>query len=327
MRTRRWLLNTMTAAILAMLGACGGGGDGDGGGGPTIDITATNRDVIAHATVAGMVALNPLAMAPIGAGSSASTGLMSAWPTQLNARLAKAWPQREAPQAVYGPTEVPCDISGSMTVTYDDRDPPNLSVGDSITSVFHACVDVAGETMNGTETMRFTQGSESSFSAQITMTDYSYSSAKHSVTFNGRAVLDFAQQSASLFTARATADGPVTVALSLAHLAYVDTVTLLDGFVVDDTLDTSIGRTLSTGGGLLQSANAGGIVEMTTMADAPITKYAVDAYPRAGVVRVEGKDSTLQMTVLSADQVQLDLDADGNGSFESTETVAWDWLL
>jgi hypothetical protein len=327
MRTRRWLLNMMTAAILAMLGACGGGGDGDGGGGPTIDITATNRDVIAHATVAGMVALNPLAMAPIGAGSSASTGLMSAWPTQLNARLAKAWPQREAPQAVYGPTEVPCDISGSMTVTYDDRDPPNLSVGDSITSVFHACVDVAGETMNGTETMRFTQGSESSFSAQITMTDYSYSSAKHSVTFNGRAVLDFAQQSASLFTARATADGPVTVALSLAHLAYVDTVTLLDGFVVDDTLDTSIGRTLSTGGGLLQSANAGGIVEMTTMADAPITKYAVDAYPRAGVVRVEGKDSTLQMTVLSADQVQLDLDADGNGSFESTETVAWDWLL
>lgn len=327
MKNRRWLLNTMTAAILAMLGACGGGGDGDGGGGPTIDITATNRDVIAHATVAGMVALNPLAMAPIGAGSSASTGLMSAWPTQLNARLAKAWPQREAPQAVYGPTEVPCDISGSMTVTYDDRDPPNLSVGDSITSVFHACVDVAGETMNGTETMRFTQGSESSFSAQITMTDYSYSSAKHSVTFNGRAVLDFAQQSASLFTARATADGPVTVALSLAHLAYVDTVTLLDGFVVDDTLDTSIGRTLSTGGGLLQSANAGGIVEMTTMADAPITKYAVDAYPRAGVVRVEGKDSTLQMTVLSADQVQLDLDADGNGSFESTETVAWDWLL
>ena len=327
MRTRRWLLNTMTAAILATLGACGGGGGDDGPSGPTIDVTATNRDVIAHATVAGMVALNPLAMAPIGVGSSASTGLTTAWPTQLNARLASASSQREAPQAVYGPTEVPCDISGYMTVTYDDRDPPDLSVGDSITAVFHACVDVAGETMNGTETMRFTQGSESSFSAQITMTDYSYSSAKHSVTFNGRAVLDAAQQSASLFTTRATADGPITVALSLAHLAYADTVTLLDGFVVDDTLDTSIGRTLSTGGGLLQSAKAGGIVEMTTMAEAPIAKYAVDAYPRAGTVQVKGMNSTLQMTVLSTSNVRLDLDADGNGSFESTETVPWDWLL
>lgn len=327
MRTRRWLLNTMTAAILATLGACGGGGGDDGPSGPTIDVTATNRDVIAHATVAGMVALNPLAMAPIGVGSSASTGLTTAWPTQLNARLASASSQREAPQAVYGPTEVPCDISGYMTVTYDDRDPPDLSVGDSITAVFHACVDVAGETMNGTETMRFTQGSESSFSAQITMTDYSYSSAKHSVTFNGRAVLDFAQQSASVFTARATADGPLTVALSLAHLAYADTVTLLDGFVVDDTLDTLIGSTLSTGRGLIQSANAGGIVEVTTMTDAPIAKYAVDAYPRAGVVQVKGMNSTLQMTVLSTSNVRLDLDADDNGSFESTETVAWDWLL
>ena len=326
MRTRQWLLNTLTAAILVGLGACGGGGGG-GGPGPTIDITAANRDAVAHATVAGIVALNPLAMAPIAGASPASAGLMSAWPTQLNTRLAKARSQREAPQAVYGPTEVLCDISGSMTVTYDDRDPPGDSAGDSITAVFHACVDVPGETMNGTETMRFTQGSESSFSAQITMTDYSYSSAKHSVTFNGRAVLDFAQQSASLFTARATADGPVTVALSLAHLAYADTVTLLDGFVVDDTLDTSIGRTLSTGGGLLQSANAGGIVEMTTMAEAPIAKYAVDAYPRTGAVQVKGMNSTLQMTVLSTSNVRLDLDADGNGGFESTETVAWDWLL
>jgi hypothetical protein len=33
------------------------------------------------------------------------------------------------------------------------------------------------------------------------------------------------------------------------------------------------------------------------------------------------------MTILSTSNVRLDLDADDNGSFESTETVAWDWLL
>jgi len=31
--------------------------------------------------------------------------------------------------------------------------------------------------------------------------------------------------------------------------------------------------------------------------------------------------------VLSANDVRLDLDADSNGSFESTSTVTWDWLL
>ena len=39
MRTRRWLLNTMTAAILARVGACGGGGGDEADpAGPTIEI-------------------------------------------------------------------------------------------------------------------------------------------------------------------------------------------------------------------------------------------------------------------------------------------------
>ena len=49
MRTRRWLLNTVTAAILVTLGACGGGGGDDTPAGPTIDISAVNRDSVAHA--------------------------------------------------------------------------------------------------------------------------------------------------------------------------------------------------------------------------------------------------------------------------------------
>jgi len=57
------------------------------------------------------------------------------------------------------------------------------------------------------------------------------------------------------------------------------------------------------------------------MAGAPITKNDTDDYPYAGTVQVKGMNSTLQMTVLSTSNVRLDLDADGNGSFESTETV------
>ena len=66
---------------------------------------------------------------------------------------------------------------------------------------------------------------------------------------------------------------------------------------------------------------------MTTPSNTPIRQFDTSDYPYTGVLQVKGENSTLQMTVLSADQVQLDLDADDNGSFESTETVAWDWLL
>ena len=64
---------------------------------------------------------------------------------------------------------------------------------------------------------------------------------------------------------------------------------------------------------------------MTTVAE--ITKNDADAYPSAGAVQVKGMNSTLRVTALSAEQVRLDLDADGNGAFERTETVTWDWLL
>jgi hypothetical protein len=33
------------------------------------------------------------------------------------------------------------------------------------------------------------------------------------------------------------------------------------------------------------------------------------------------------LTVLSTQSVQLDLDADDNGTAESSEVVSWDWLL
>jgi hypothetical protein len=84
---------------------------------------------------------------------------------------------------------------------------------------------------------------------------------------------------------------------------------------------------VSTFDGLLESRGAAGVVHVATATNAPIRQYAADNYPYTGTVQVKGVNSTLQMTILSTSNVRLDLDADGNGSFESTETVAWDWLL
>jgi hypothetical protein len=69
------------------------------------------------------------------------------------------------------------------------------------------------------------------------------------------------------------------------------------------------------------------VVEVATVSGASLIKYDAEAYPQSGVVQVKGKNSTLLITALSANDVKLDLDADNNGSFESTSTVTRDWLL
>jgi hypothetical protein len=199
-----------------------------------------------------------------------------------------------------------------------------LDIGDVLTSVANGCQEVPGETTNGT--MTITPLSQTL--GRIGMTQLSFDTAKHSMTLNGSVLLE----DVSADTVKTTAEGPVALAVSLKHLTppFNDDVTLLNGFVAQETFGTA--EIVSTFNGLLESREAGGVVRVTTAAGAPIRQLGTgqldaDDYPYTGTMRVEGKTSTLQMTVLSAEQVRLDLDADGNGSFEWTETRPWDWLL
>jgi hypothetical protein len=120
------------------------------------------------------------------------------------------------------------------------------------------------------------------------------------------------------------------------HLPFSDTVTLRNGYTQLDRYDAAAppppgssvpGRTETSVQGSLHSAQAGGIVELATLPSAPFVTYDVDAYARAGSLQVKGRNGTLLMTAVSAASVRLDLDVDNNGSFESSETVGWDWLL
>jgi hypothetical protein len=51
-------------------------------------------------------------------------------------------------------------------------------------------------------------------------------------------------------------------------------------------------------------------------------------YPYTGVLLISGaSNSALRLTVLNNSQVQEELDADGNGIYESSTTLDWATLL
>jgi len=323
MRTRRWLVNAVTAAILVTLGACGGGGGGGGDDappGPTIDISTANRDSVVHAAVAGVWGLTLGVTAPLASGTPGYARSVASWLQMQGQRAAGAAARREQPSAVKAPVVQPCAFGGSISVTWDDADNNNeLTVGDVLTSVADNCQLVAGETTHGTMVIT----SLSDTVGRMAMTPMSFETARHAITLNGSVRLE----DVSADTMQTTTEGLVTVAVRLKHLApvFTDTVTLQEGFVARETIAN--GEIVSTFDGLVGSAAAGGLVRLTAPMSTPIRQVQTHDYPYTGTLQLKGRNSSLQMTVLSADQVQLALDADGNGSFESSTTVTWDWLL
>jgi hypothetical protein len=121
-----------------------------------------------------------------------------------------------------------------------------------------------------------------------------------------------------------SADGPVT-ALVLTHLPFDDTVTLQSGFIQGTTHDYSLGRSTSTLTGVMESATAGGSFAVSTLT--PVELYDADRYPRAGAVQMRGSTGVMNLQILSTEQVQVELDANGDGIFESSTPQTWEWLF
>lgn len=316
-----WARSCLAAAMGLSVAACGGGGgEGDDGFPPagTVDVTATNQDTLARA---GMVALQAGVLgATVGvAGGSSPT-----------ARVAAAGRKRAA--AVQPPEVEPCFVSGSTTTVYDDRDNSGTSTpGDVATITYNDCVEVAGEVTNGTIVATYTQIQlavlPATIGARITTNDLLTQTATRRVATQGSFDFLLSIQSATADSLRVSV--PSALALAITTPVYTDTVTLQAGYVLQSAYDATAvppggtvpGRTSTTASGLVASAAAAGSVWVNTLQ--PFVQYDVDPYPRSGQFEVVGKTGSLQAVVLSSSQVEIDLDADGNGVFEATKTVAW----
>ena len=325
------------AALSAAMSGCGGGGGGGDDNPPTptlIDITAANRDDVAHFTAAGLMALpttgGSFGMIPLAAGRTKAAGWsvapMSMLLLSLRAQGVAASGNRRQALAVSN-TSYPCDFGGSVAESFDDRDGSGtISVGDVETMVYTNCMISADETMNGTARLTVNQIGTASASFQMDLASYADSTPQHSLTVNGSVMLGLSTPSSTIMQTTLTTSGPVVVAVN-THLAFSDTVTLQNGFAMVESYDSQAGQSSSTFAGRLHSVLAGGMVDANTVAGAPMTLNAADDYPSAGAVRIKGGTGTLMLNAVSSASVRLDLDTDDDGVIESSTTQSWDWLI
>ena len=314
---RRRVRSALVPGVLAaLLAACGGGRGDDGGPPGSIDVSASNQDVLVRT---GIVAIPGDV---VGGTLSLASG-----PGQ-SAPLARGWRKQIA--ALGSPVVENCFISGTTTSTLDDRDNSGTkTVGDVLTTTYVDCVEFAGEVTNGSFTATYTQIDPATLTiaANVTTGGMSSVSSTRSVTAQG----DFSMQLRFVSATSETLHIAVGQGLALAFSTprFNDTITWRAGYTIDTTYDSSIlppggavaGLTTTTASGQVASASAGGYVTVRTLQ--PMLQYEVDANPRSGQFEAVGKTGSLQATVLSTTQVQIDLDADGNGVFDASKVVLW----
>lgn len=332
---RRAALVLSLAASLAALSACGGGGGdaGTGAGAPSttaLAINSGNYVTVAQQSVSS--SLYFLDSADLVLGAQTSDGHFVTRFALAQLEHLNGWFER-APKLVSGATtsySEPCAGGGRLDLTVNDGNGNGtLDVGDSVVARAVSCID-SGETVNGTIELSLTALSgvfgTGNYSAGITLrlVDLTASSATESVIGNGEMRLSVSSTGANSSTvtievpsfSAAGKQGGVSFSNSIS--GFVLTVVKAPGGTLY-TVAVSIRGTL--GSSLLESR------QISIETPLALTRNWSASDPSSGQLLVHGAGgSQLRITAQPGGMVLIELDADGNGSYETSVTKRWSEL-
>lgn len=120
------------------------------------------------------------------------------------------------------------------------------------------------------------------------LNNFGITSGGHSAACNGDFSLSDSETSTTVATTRVVVGRQLAVRVVTPD--FNDTITLLAGHQIDASCDA-------------------------------------EAFARSGQIDAVGKNGSLQLTALPSGSVRIDLDANGDGQFEQTKTVTWDWIF
>ncbi len=319
----KMLIKTLVlGAGLSLVAACGGGG---GGGSnppvviaPDATISSQNAVEIAGDVVTGVLDTGELGAfggsGLIGADSGAGPAMSKASATAANKGV------NIILSAPFGPEVSPCAMGGNVSVSGNLSSQDTLTPGDTITARFTICDDGEGEVVNGVLTLdvdTFDGDLLSGFVAiGVTMGFQGFS-----VTENG----EITTVQGGLSVLIDTRNYPLsTFTMSSGSLSVTDGVEtlVLSNFTTTATADESSQPPAFTfeSSGRISVPTHGSV---TYRVEEPFTGFG-ESDPDSGVLYIEGEmGANITATVLSANQVQLEMDYDGNGSIDETVIVTW----
>lgn len=325
------------ALIAAALSACGGGGGSDSGGGSVPqDSGATSTALSSSNYVA--VAQQVVSSANYVLGSaSLLTGAQSATPQAMTrfgidqALRMNRWFTSQSPAVVGGASQTEtdnCTGGGTMTVTITDaNNNGQVDVGDGITIQANNCVE-DGATMSGGLKVSISAvtgvfGADT-YTATLALTFTNFVASLgggDSITGNGQMNLGISASGGNRFSV--TVDVPnFDASGKLGGAAYTQK---MSGYRMSLATVTSAGVTTATSsvsGTLSGSALDGKKITIET--PQPFVEASNQSAPSSGQVIIHGaSNSQLRLTVQAGGMVLLELDADGNGTFETASTQSW----
>jgi len=326
------LLRAASSVVLsAALASCGGGGGGggsptppSGGGGaggipvpPLMALTAVNaQDVAGGATLAGLGTSSLGALLDAASAMSATAARPALPRTHVLTRFIKQQIDQLARQLQTAPgfraaaLNPPACGSGSATVVQNG---PN-----SVTETFTACSPEANVSLDGTialSDMNVDPGVSFSGLAAINLVLKQSGSADMTFAGSGIAVLETINVNVVTFTLSGPSVSITTGTVTQALRNFTLTATF-DGATETDEVTFNYSSTAMTGS-----------VNVSTVT-ACVTAQAMN-FPNTGVLSLTGSGgSQIRVTIngdesLATPQVTIDLDANGDGIFETTLNKNW----
>lgn len=298
------LLRTLGLVLLLVgLSACAGGGgessSTSSAPAPSVALTDVNAEVVTAAAFEQFLGDTTLNAAPVPL-SAATTTRTNPTLIELAKKAANLLTQTSSKFAAAATD--PCAISGSTTTSYGIG-------GTSATITYTACEDDPGVIINGSMSVSniSASGSALSFATSFNLT-FSVSGQPDLVLSGGYTfALDLTTLATSITgTSYSGTDGAET--FELFNFTFVATLS-----------STSADYTLS-------SSRINGVVTIKTLV--PFT-YNAGVYPNAGQMQITGvNNSRILVTVLGdetlvGNQVQIEVDADGDSVFETTIMTTW----
>jgi hypothetical protein len=329
--------------LIVTLAACGGGGGGAPPAAPAepalAEITSQNAPAItagAMDAVLGSALLAGFGGTDLFLPTSVTStgGIVGAGEVVLKLiRRHGAATQLRRILVVVGPFTEPCLVSGSITFSADLQNETTLSPGDSITADFSNCDDGDGLILNGGFDFTFVSFSQSIVDCFV----FNACTGEDQLTVD----IDFRDLQTTAGAVTLSVVGDQTLEIDTTTPPTSTTTISGDSLTISDaafTQSLSAYSTTVTVNSLTAAytIDGNGTSEVPTLFSDPVIYATTDPLtgiaigvvaPDSGSVLIEGADSaTITLVVLNNVQVQLEIDLDGDGITDETQSTTWDEL-